>query len=157
MTDPRRFVIDTWAWIEYLEGTPAGRKVKEILDDPRNELYVSPVIVAELWSKAQRRNLDMSVVADTAAMAVVVPIDRAMGEAAGETHARMRKTDPDYPLADALILETARKVGAKVVTGDPHFRGAREVVFLGKRQGAEVGGPSVRAHTHRAHASREPS
>lgn len=132
MTDPRRFVIDTWAWIEYLEETPAGRKVKEILDDPRNELYVSPIIIAELRSKARRRGLDVTVVSGATAMATVVPIDRALGEAAGETHAQRRKADPDYPLADAFVLETARKVNAKVVTGDPHFRGMKEVVFLGR-------------------------
>jgi predicted nucleic acid-binding protein len=130
--DPRRFVIDTWAWVEYLEETPAGRRVKEIVENPRNELYVSPIIIAELRSRARRRNLDTNVVAEAMAMASVVPVDRAMGEAAGETHARMRKADPDYPLADAFVLETARSLGAKVVTGDPHFRGARDVVFLGK-------------------------
>ena len=33
-------------------------------------------------------------------------------------------------IADAVMLATARKVNAKVVTGDKHFRGIKDVVFL---------------------------
>ncbi|MEM3086266.1 MAG: PIN domain-containing protein [Halobacteria archaeon] len=129
---PRRFVVDTWAWLEYLQGSPAGRKVKEILDDPGNEIIANPIIVAELWSQARRRGQDLAPVTEAINAATVTPLDRTLGEAAGETHARLRKRDPDFPLADAFVLETARKSGAKVVTGDPHFRGEKDVVFIGR-------------------------
>lgn len=129
---PRRFVVDTWAWLEYLQGSPAGRKVKEILEDPENEITANSIIVAELWSQARRRGQDLTPVIEAINAATVTPLDRALGEAAGETHARIRKSKPDFPLADAFVLETARRLGAKVVTGDPHFRGEKDVVFIGR-------------------------
>ncbi len=38
---------------------------------------------------------------------------------------------PRSPLADAIVYATARRMGADVLTGDPHFRGRRGVVYLG--------------------------
>jgi predicted nucleic acid-binding protein len=37
----------------------------------------------------------------------------------------------DWGLRDALIYATAIRDGAKVLTGDPHFKGLRDVIFLG--------------------------
>lgn len=33
-------------------------------------------------------------------------------------------------MADAFVLLTARKLGAKVVTSDPHFKGFKEAVLI---------------------------
>ena len=43
----------------------------------------------------------------------------------------MKKKIRDFGLIDAIILTTARKLKAKVVTGDPHFKKFKEVVFIG--------------------------
>lgn len=42
----------------------------------------------------------------------------------------MRKTMRDFGLADAYILAAARKLDAKVLTGDKHFEGVKEAVFI---------------------------
>jgi predicted nucleic acid-binding protein len=42
----------------------------------------------------------------------------------------MRKTEKDFGLADAYVLETARKLKSKVLTGDKHFRNVKEAVLL---------------------------
>ncbi len=34
-----KFLVDSWAWVEYLEGGKAGRKVKEEVDDESNEIF----------------------------------------------------------------------------------------------------------------------
>jgi hypothetical protein len=30
----------------------------------------------------------------------------------------------------AFVLQTARKLGAKIITGDPHFKGFKEAVLI---------------------------
>ncbi len=46
-----KFLIDSWAWLEYLEGGKAGRKVKEEVDDESNEIFSHDVSIAEITSK----------------------------------------------------------------------------------------------------------
>jgi predicted nucleic acid-binding protein len=50
---------------------------------------------------------------------------------AGDLHARTRKTSPSFGLADSFVLQLARKVGARVLTGDPDFRGIKEADLIG--------------------------
>lgn len=65
------------------------------------------------------------------ARTTVTPLDRAIAEEAGRLVAELRESAPDVPLADAIVYATARRLGADVLTGDPHFRGRRGVVYLG--------------------------
>ena len=56
----------------------------------------------------------------------VVPLDADLAVEA----ARLRMVER-LSLADSIILATARKFGASMVTGDPDLRGKRGVVFIG--------------------------
>jgi len=40
------------------------------------------------------------------------------------------KHEKKWGLGDSIIYATARREGAKVMTGDPHFRGLEDVIFL---------------------------
>ena len=41
-----KFVIDAYAWIEYLEGSEEGMKVSEIIEDDLNDVFTSSATVA---------------------------------------------------------------------------------------------------------------
>ena len=43
-----RYLIDSYAWIEYLEGTREGEKVKNLIEDSQNESITNVLNVAEL-------------------------------------------------------------------------------------------------------------
>jgi len=125
-----RYVIDAYAWVEYLGGTKPGEKVRVILHGT-NEVYTSAVTVAELTSKARRKGMNV----DTALEAIstlskIIGVDFDLARAAGASHARMRKKIMDFGLADSFVLESARKIKGKIVTGDEHFRNVEGVVFI---------------------------
>ena len=42
----------------------------------------------------------------------------------------MRKKFKDFGLIDSMILLTTRKLDAKILTGDPHFKGFKETIFI---------------------------
>ncbi len=42
----------------------------------------------------------------------------------------VRRTIYDFGLADAYVLATARRLGAKVLTGDPHFTNIPEATMI---------------------------
>jgi predicted nucleic acid-binding protein len=60
----------------------------------------------------------------------VVPLDAALARKAAETDFLMKKRIKGWPLADSIVYATARSRSAMLVSGDPHFRGLDDVVFL---------------------------
>jgi predicted nucleic acid-binding protein len=60
----------------------------------------------------------------------IVEADGELSYEAGILHAEIRRTIRDFGLADAYVLATARRLGAKVLTGDPHFNGVDDAIML---------------------------
>ena len=42
----------------------------------------------------------------------------------------MRRSHPNFGLADAIIYETAKSENAPVLTGDEHFKGVENVIYI---------------------------
>lgn len=126
-----RYVIDAYAWIEYLIGSDTGAKVYAILEKENNETYTCAVTVAEVVSKVAREGKDTEVAYDVLlSNSKVINADEELSKDAGLVHAEVRKTEKDFGLADAYVLATARKLKSKVLTGDPHFKNMKEAVLI---------------------------
>lgn len=133
MSPEARFdrVVDSFAWVEYFRGTEAGRVVAGELEA---DLVGTPVIVvAELRDKYVRERIRdwPKDLAFLKAVSDLLPEDETIAVRAAETKNRMRAEGRrEFGLVDGIIYETARSVGASLVTGDPHFRGVDGVRFL---------------------------
>ncbi|RLI27238.1 hypothetical protein DRO58_04625 [Candidatus Bathyarchaeota archaeon] len=127
----KRYIIDAYAWIEYFIGSDAGKKVKEVLEDGSCEVYTCTVTVAEIVSKVAREGRNPEVAYDILlSNSNIIDADHELSKDAGILHAEVRKTVKDFGLADAYVLASARRLKAKILTGDPHFRGFKEAVSL---------------------------
>ncbi len=60
----------------------------------------------------------------------IVPLDKEIAASAGEINFERKKKVKDWGMSDAVVLATARKASAKVVTGDVHFRDLKESIFI---------------------------
>ena len=126
-----RYVVDAYAWIEYLRGSHAGETVKSLLASEESEIYTCAVTLAEVVSKTAREGGDAEAAYDVLqSNSTIVSADGLLSKDAGALHATLRKTVPDFGLADAYVLALARKTKAKVLTGDPHFRDIKDATFL---------------------------
>jgi len=126
-----KYVIDAYAWVEYLIGSRAGGKVKLVLEEENNEVYTCAVTVAEVVSKTAREGGNFQAAYDIlVSNSQVVSVDEEVSKEAGVLHSEMRKSRRDFGLADAYVLAVAKRTGARVLTGDPHFRGVKEAVLL---------------------------
>ena len=126
-----RYVVDSWAWMEYLEGSLLGEKVRERLADEGNEIFTHVVSLAEIISKVRRREKDT----DAAWSAImtnskIFALSEKDSRDAGLLHAKVKSKHSSFGLADAFVLSAARKLGAKVLTGDPHFANIEDAVML---------------------------
>jgi len=126
-----KYIIDAYAWVEYLIGSKAGNKVKSALEGENNEIYTCAVTVAEVVSKTVREGRDFETAYDILiSNSRVIDVDEEISKEAGILHAEMRKTKRDFGLADAYVLAAARKINSKVLTGDIHFKGVKEAILI---------------------------
>ena len=126
-----RYVIDAYAWIEYLIGSEVGGKVRSILEKENNELYTCAVTIAEVVSKTAREGRDFRAAYDVITSdSRVVDVDEELSKETGVLHAEIRKTRGDFGLADAYVLATARRTNSRVLTGDPHFKSIMEAILI---------------------------
>src|SRR3989344_6060760 len=126
-----KYVLDSYAWIEYFLGSYKGEKVGKIVEAEENELFTPSIVVAEVTSVASREKRDAEQAYKNILMlSKTYELNHELAKEAGILHAEMRKKMHDFGMADAVILLTARKLDAKVITGDQHFKGLKEVIFI---------------------------
>ncbi|RLE74821.1 MAG: type II toxin-antitoxin system VapC family toxin [Thermoprotei archaeon] len=134
-------VVDSYAWVEYFGGTRAGERVKELLAESER-VYTPSIVLAEVARKYIREGLGVEAARQrvdiVCELSTVVGISPEVAVEAGRAylelleHARRLKLKARPGLADAIVLATARVVGAKVLTGDEHFKGLKETIWVGE-------------------------
>ena len=107
-----------------------GAKFKDILEEDGSEVYTCAVNLGEVVSNVARKGRAVEA-AYTLLLtnSQVVNIREELSKQAGLLHCEMRKTLKDFGLADAYVFATARKLKAKVLTCDAHFKGVLKRLF----------------------------
>lgn len=126
-----RYVADSYAWVEYLKGSEPGERVKEIIEDEGKSIFTSVLTIAEVISMLTRENADCEIAYEyILSISRCVAIDEGFAKDAGRIHAQLRKKIKDFGLVDAFVLLLAKKLKAKILTGDEHFRNFKETVMI---------------------------
>jgi predicted nucleic acid-binding protein len=128
-------LLDTWAWVAYFRGTPAGRRVAVALDEPVATSIVTIAELSDLQHRGRGRGLEEQV-AFIASRGPLLDVDLPILVEAGRTKWAQRRRRVPMGLFDAIVYETARANGHAVLTGDDGFRGLPAVEFLGEKPGA---------------------
>lgn len=133
-------VIDTYAWIEIFIGSKSGEKAKEMLQKAE-ETYTPDVVIAEIARKYLREGMKEQTIRERLTTieetSEIIPIDKNIAFESAKCYlelmekAKTRKLKAPS-LFDAIVLATARTLGAKLVTGDEHFEEINETLWIGK-------------------------
>jgi predicted nucleic acid-binding protein len=127
MSGPLR-VVDTSVWIEWLIGSPLGKKLKEVFPDKPS--CVVPTIVQLELAKWLTRELGEEradqVIAYTM-RCLVVPLDTTIALRAVDMHREYK-----LATADAIVYATARDRGAELLTCDTHFENLPGALYYAK-------------------------
>ena len=125
------FVIDAYTWIEYLEDSEKGRKAAETIEDDSNEIFTSSATVAEIISKFLRSNKDVKIAINCVNnMSTVLNMTQEIANLAGNIHFEAKKKNKEFGMLDAFVAATAKKIGAKILTGDLDFKNFKEAVMI---------------------------
>lgn len=124
----RRYIIDTYAWIEYFRGSMIGHKIMNIIENGGN---ITPTIVlAEMKRKfVEWRRVDFDEKLNfIRSKSDILPLDEETAILAGELRATIGIEG--IGLVDCILLALAKIHEIKVLTGDEHFRGLEEAEFF---------------------------
>jgi len=134
-----RYVIDAYAWIEYFRASKFGEVAKRYIE---SEGSATPTIVVSEISRKLLRETELGNETRAGrlkrlefirATSQIVDLDFEIAADAGEIDLDMKKKVKGWGLADSIILCTARTAKGKVITGDEHFQGLEETIFIKER------------------------
>ena len=127
-----KYVIDSYAWIEYFMGTEAGEKAKPIIES--SEEKITPTIcLAEVYVKtlkAESLELAEKQRAFIKEKSAIAALDEPIAVESAKVQTKMKKEIDGWGLADSIIYATALLKKAEVVTGDEHFKKLKNVFFI---------------------------
>ncbi len=121
-------VVDSSAWIEWLDFSPVSDLLLDELPDPAN--FVVPTMVQHEVFKWLQREIGPDAANGFIARTIqyqVVPLDTAIAIRGAEV-SRQHK----LAMADAIIYATAMHVDADLLTCDAHFKDLDRVLYLPK-------------------------
>jgi predicted nucleic acid-binding protein len=120
-------LIDSWAWIEFFQGSNAGAVVMDYLDDDQ-DLIISTINLAEVYRWILRYYDESIAEEKKEAMkerCTLIEVDEEIAVKAARIKHRLK-----WGLGDSIVYATARCETASVLTGDSDFKGKDDVIFL---------------------------
>ena len=134
-----KIVVDTYAWIEIFIGSKKGQKAKDYLEKA-TEVYTPDTVLAEVARKYLREGMNQDDIKDRLRTITeasdIKPIDIEVALEAARTYILLadeaKKQGLKAPsLFDAIILASAKLLGAKALTGDEHLKIFPETLWIG--------------------------
>ncbi len=125
------YLLDTHAWIEYVDGSQKGQTVQALFESADNSFATVEPCLAEIRYWCARKNRDFGAfLAVIRTNSSILPMSAEEWIESGEEKFEQRKKTKDIGLIDCALLVKQRKTGAKIVSGDPHFEKMKNIVFL---------------------------
>lgn len=122
-------VVDSSAWLEYFAGGPNAGAFAPAVEDTA-ALAVPSLTLLEVYKRVLQQAGEAAALRAVTAMqqGAVVDLDAALAVAAARLGTELK-----LPLADSVVLATARACGAVLWTQDADFAGLPGVEFRARR------------------------
>ena len=119
-------VVDSSGWIEVLTNGPQADRFLEVLDDEKS-LLVPSITVFEVFKWVLREHSEAQAIQAIAVMqrGKIVDLDASIAIAAAQLSHAQR-----LPMADSIILTTARQHQARLYSMDADFKGLADVELI---------------------------
>ncbi len=121
-------LLDSWCWVEYFNGTKLGKKVEEYIDGD-GKLFISVINLSEVYKHFLLTHTEQEADGFMVFMmsrCFVIPVEPQTALNAAKTNVKKK-----WGLGDSLIYESAKAHKLQLVSGDPHFKKEKDVVYLG--------------------------
>lgn len=133
-----KIVIDAYAWVELFIGSEKGKRVKEAVEQA-DEVFTPDTVMAEIARKYHREGAEEQTIRARleviSAASSIISINNELALEAAKCYMELlletkRKRLSRPSLFDAITLATAKLLKAKVMTGDEHFKGLPQTIWI---------------------------
>ncbi|MBS7644419.1 MAG: type II toxin-antitoxin system VapC family toxin [Candidatus Bathyarchaeia archaeon] len=127
-----RYIIDSYAWIEYFIGSRSGENARRIIEGFEEKLTPT-ICLAEVYAKTLKvegRELAERQRAFIKERSALIQIDEAIAIKSAEVDVTMKSRIEGWGMADSIVYATGLIKGAEIVTGDEHFKNLKNVLFI---------------------------
>jgi predicted nucleic acid-binding protein len=123
-------LVDSSAWLEYFAAGPRAGQFARVIEDVES-LVVPTIVLVEVCRRVmQQRGEDEALQAAAVLhQGLVVDLDSGLALSAAQLGIAHK-----LPLADSIILATAKQFGATIWTMDGDFEGIPHVRYFSKRK-----------------------
>jgi len=122
-------VLDAYAWIEYFFGSKSGYKVNKIIE--KEKCYTLESNISEVYAWALREKEPFApVLKIIKENSEIIPVTLKDWIRATELREKVREKKKGFGIIDSLLLVFQEKTKEKIVSGDSHFKGMKNVLFL---------------------------
>jgi ribonuclease VapC len=132
MHDLPAYVLDSFAFIAYLEDEPAAQRVQKILKDAEEnkcKVYISIINLGEILYSVERNN-GLAKTHETLALVQSLPIEILPADNQTVLAAAHIKANHPISYADAFVVVAAQKIKGTIMTGDPEFEEVTELAKI---------------------------
>lgn len=133
-----KIVIDAYAWVEIFIGSEKGKRAKEAVEQA-DEIFTPDIVMAEVARKYHREGAEEQTIRarleTISAASSIISISNELALEAAKCYMELlretKRTKFSKPsLFDAITLAAAKLLKAKVITGDEHFKGLPETIWI---------------------------
>ena len=121
-------LMDSSGWIEFFTDGPLALEYSKYLKEDISKIITPTIVIYEVYKKIKKENNEeyalsaISLINKTS----VIPLSESIALSAADLSIKY-----SLPMADAIIYATAMEEDCKVITGDAHFKGLENVIFIG--------------------------
>ena len=124
------YIIDSYAWIEYSLGSEKGLILKGLFGT-NSQFYTLDCCLAEIKGWCLRNNKPFDEFYSLIQInSDVISIANDEWIKVGECKYLEHQYQRNFGLIDAALLILQLKLGAKIITGDSHFKDKKNIVFM---------------------------
>lgn len=128
-------IFDAHAWVEYaLDGHNAQLIAEKLSSAQQN--FTPATVIGELKEAMLRHNIPRqkisAIIQYIKNKSTIVDINAEIAEKAGEINFKNKKRIKDWGMLDSIVYAVVATKKGKVITGDPHFKNLRNVIYIGK-------------------------
>ena len=124
-----KFIIDSYGWIEYFSEGKLAKEYAKYIENANPHNFISPTIILyEVYKKilsVYNEEKAMETAAHIKYATRLIDLSDNLAISAAETSLNQK-----LPMADAIILTTAKNYNAQVITSDSHFKGLDSVIYI---------------------------
>ena len=125
------YIIDTYAWIEYLNGTSKGEILRKLFNNIGNKFITMECCLAELKGYCLKNNFNFDKMHSMVKKnSLIFPVLIEHWLDAAEIKSKMRKKFKDFGLIDSILIAKQRELSCKIISGENHFKELNDVVYI---------------------------